>query len=391
MGVPSLPQAGVITAKQMWRSRTCPKALVLTVILLLQAALASAQSNSAERVYSYSAADVNQALRDLDAFSGAKLPVIEGFTKADPSELSGLERPYYQFKVEVVTQDAGHTLVRLQAKITASYTDSATGHSEYRALPSNGRLENDLLDRLEDSLKKSPNQLPAGEAALQQQLADLQTRHKELDKKIIDLQAGIKPGEAPLAQRVMPKIGVVKGQSVSVLNRPAQTGHTLLQVSSGDELEVAGENADWYAVKLGGKSRGWVRRSQLDLAESKDENKPISSAEPAGDQNFNVRREEVKTFRSNWPSLKGRKAIFIYAQAKSASSRYEKLAFAKKIFTERYLQASHSTFSFAGVVIAFDTGQQVVAATLSNIRAWVNGSITDPAFVSRCWIKLPPG
>src|SRR5260370_40056216 len=51
---------------------------------------------------------------------------------------------------------AGSTIVRLSAKITAWYADRDVAKSGYQVLPSNGRLELDFLDRLEEKLTGKP-------------------------------------------------------------------------------------------------------------------------------------------------------------------------------------------------------------------------------------------
>src|SRR5260370_21494091 len=51
---------------------------------------------------------------------------------------------------------AGSTIVRLSAKITAWYADPDVAKSGYQVLPSNGRLELDFLDRLEEKLTGKP-------------------------------------------------------------------------------------------------------------------------------------------------------------------------------------------------------------------------------------------
>ena len=43
-------------------------------------------------------------------------------------------------------------MVRVNATITAWYTDPLSGRSGYQVLPSNGRLEADFLDRLQEAL-----------------------------------------------------------------------------------------------------------------------------------------------------------------------------------------------------------------------------------------------
>jgi len=43
-------------------------------------------------------------------------------------------------------------MVRVNATITAWYTNPGSGKSGYQVLPSNGRLETDFLDRLQEAL-----------------------------------------------------------------------------------------------------------------------------------------------------------------------------------------------------------------------------------------------
>ena len=43
-------------------------------------------------------------------------------------------------------------MVRVNATITAWYTDPVPAKSGYQVLPSNGRLEADFLDRLQEAL-----------------------------------------------------------------------------------------------------------------------------------------------------------------------------------------------------------------------------------------------
>src|SRR5260221_12489602 len=65
--------------------------------------------------------------------------------------------------MQLVPGDAGTTIVRLSAKITAWYADRDVAKSGYQVLPSNGRLELDFLDRLEEKLTGKP--IPANSPA----------------------------------------------------------------------------------------------------------------------------------------------------------------------------------------------------------------------------------
>ncbi len=66
--------------------------------------------------------------------------------------MSRFQRGYYQCETQVISTPSGGSLVRVNATITAWYTDPVAGKSGYQVLPSNGRLENDFLDRLQQAL-----------------------------------------------------------------------------------------------------------------------------------------------------------------------------------------------------------------------------------------------
>src|SRR5882762_4214410 len=100
--------------------------------------------------------EVEGLLKDIQAYAGQKLPIVDGFVAVGDQSLSRYERAFYQFSIELVPDGAGATIVRLTAKITVWYADRDPSKSGYQVLPSNGRLELDLLDRLSDRLGGKP-------------------------------------------------------------------------------------------------------------------------------------------------------------------------------------------------------------------------------------------
>src|SRR5207245_4294344 len=96
-------------------------------------------------------------------------------------------RPYYDYQIELLPSAPGRTLVRVKAKISAWYTDAQTSQSEYRSLLSSGRLEGDLLDRLQDLVKQMApapevNSAPADPASLEKQIEDLRLARADMEK-----------------------------------------------------------------------------------------------------------------------------------------------------------------------------------------------------------------
>jgi hypothetical protein len=106
-----------------------------------------------ERTYARDENDLKKALRELGAFDDAALPVLEGFATLGADGPVGYDRPYYRFRVVFGEAGSGSTTVRLEAVVTARFTDPAGSRPEYRAVPSNGRLETDMLDRLDGYLR----------------------------------------------------------------------------------------------------------------------------------------------------------------------------------------------------------------------------------------------
>jgi hypothetical protein len=131
--------------------------VVYSVLLSVPLGLAKATASQApplERVFPNSKPEVDKAIQELHASISGRLPTLDGFVETAGQTLDRYERGYYQCVLQVTSEASGGTLVRVTAKITAWYADSNPAQSGYRTLPSNGRLETDLLDRLEDLLAK---------------------------------------------------------------------------------------------------------------------------------------------------------------------------------------------------------------------------------------------
>jgi hypothetical protein len=143
-----------------------PRQRFLTAVLLkgglggVLAALLTAtvlpQAVPYARSFQKSAEEIEGALRDLRAYSGQKLPIVDGFVATGDKPLNQYERGFYQFSIDVFPGTAGGTIVRVTAKITAWYADKDPSKSSYQVLSSNGRLELDLLDRLEEKFGGKP-------------------------------------------------------------------------------------------------------------------------------------------------------------------------------------------------------------------------------------------
>jgi hypothetical protein len=278
------------------------------------------------RDYAASRAQVKQALGQLEAYSANRLPVLEGFARPEADHLERYEHPYYQYRIEVAAIDAAHTRVKVVAKLSAWFNDPTGSDSGYRSLPSSGRLEGDLLDRLQEALE-SKDPIRTSRSATKDSLAE-------------------QPDPLPRAD-VSPS--GVAGEETSHISQSV--------VLLGAKTEVASASEDWNTQDQ--ESGYWVSR------------------------------QEIHPFTGEWSVLKGKSVLFLFAQRRGVrSSRApdeQRIVFLKRVFAETYRTASHSPTPIQGVVVVFAGGRgAVAAASLTDIRQWIQGSLSDDAFIERC-------
>jgi hypothetical protein len=138
---------------------TLRKSSFLFVFLFLTfsgAALAQS-ATSYQRVISRPVADVKAAVQKASPTMKGRLPTLEGFVvdQVNPP-LDHYDKGYFECKFDVAPAVGGGTLVVATAKVTAFLNDPTTGASGYRVLVSNGRIETDALDRIEEMLAPAP-------------------------------------------------------------------------------------------------------------------------------------------------------------------------------------------------------------------------------------------
>jgi len=127
-------------------------------LLVLAAAKSTpAQAIPVERSYAHPLDEVQRALQELDINATSRLPFLDGFVSASANSLDHLENPRYVLRSDLVRVGPTETIVRISAKITAWYQNTDASRSEYRAIPSNGRLESDFFDRLSARLDPALN------------------------------------------------------------------------------------------------------------------------------------------------------------------------------------------------------------------------------------------
>jgi hypothetical protein len=382
-----------------------------------------------ERVYNHPQYEVEKALEDMHAYESARLPVLAGFVNAKANTLRDYGNPHYQFEIDVIGQGSDHTLVQVSAKITAWYSANETTRSQYALIPSNGRLEEDLLDHLSVFLEtgssqhspeqdpipatapvtmaskpslpatKAPNLLqpdppnkaataagafPAADpilisarpatlastiAATQSELEAVEQKEQESQKQIEELDT-----IARSRQHIV-DFAIAKKAQTPVFSEATEISKVLFYVDSEDEFEVTEAREGWVHVRLENGALGWLRISELELPGQPD------VSDEYGAKNFSAANEVIQPFTGEWAPLKGKTALFVLAQPKGTIST-DLLA---------QSQLEFATQAIDGVVVVFAGDKQgVAAATLPEIRRWQEGRITDKLFFEHCSFD-PPG
>jgi hypothetical protein len=393
------------------------------------------------RTYPYPVEAVKRALEQIGGFSGGKLPVVDGFVSSLIADSDHYERPYYQYHVQLDQGDATATTVKVEARITAWYAGADPAHSQYRSLPSNGRLENDLLDRLQDALapsgtkpattvpvkanpsgiitpaansnhtdanpaspaKPAPQVKPAAPATPQEQLDAVLAQRQEVREKTATVLTKLDAQKAANGKSSeTSKLASVKHSGVGVMSRKNFGGPVLFRAQVEDEFEVQSADSGWATVTLADGSTAFIQADELMLPPGLVEKSGPVAVEATAqaaktsdpDLDFWVSREDVNVFSGDWARLKGKKVLFVYAQPRGLLSDIAgddaKLAYAKRIFTNRLHSVDQAATRVEGVVVVFMGNRGgVAAATLTDIQQWVTGSIGDEAFVNRCSLDPP--
>ena len=209
------------------------------------------------------------------------------------------------------------------------------------------------------------------------------------------MSADIKNFEDILHNQVRPAdLATVKKAGTHIFSKPAETSPVLFSADAEDEFQVLELEGAWVHVQISGSSRGWIRRSQLDLP-AEFASSPGAAAETAPDTAglFNISKDETTTFGGKWAPLASKKVRVIWlepASAATTSTAKEKLAFARALFEKTYGELKSSGAAVDGVVIVFDSadGGQI-AATISSLKQLADGAISESAFWKQCSLDPP--
>jgi hypothetical protein len=184
-----------------------------------------------------------------------------------------------------------------------------------------------------------------------------------------------------------------------VLASPIETAKVLFLAAAEDEFEILDANPNWVHIRISGISRGWIRRSSLEMPTADPDSPPAETEarrEPVhpDTQPFHVENEQVVSFPGDWAPLLGKTVRIVTVQKaidnSAATGPKAKLAFAGSLFDREYADLIRTSSSVAGVVVIFDSDDGgMIATTMPALRQWKAGTLSDEAFWRRCLFDPP--
>jgi hypothetical protein len=349
--------------------RAFAQAMLTAVVVFCGVHSSRGQGNRFERTFPQSKATVEKALKDMQTATAGRLPALEGFATSADHPLDHYQRGYYQSKFQVIATPSGGSIVQVNVQVTAWYVDPVAARSGYQVLPSNGRLEADLLDQLADQLaskgaqatasspataarKPFPSERSASGHSSSKQSSSMQSaqtpdpaettisaplpqlpetgggfspslsqglakqekagateQREPANKDQNALQTEAQSLEEILKNQAHPKnLVAVKKNGTPVVSSASLTAKTLFLASAHDEFEMLDFNRDWVHVRISGLSRGWIWRNNLEMPDSvPDSDVPtVSASVPVAAELFHVTREETAPFPGDWAPLRGK-------------------------------------------------------------------------------------
>jgi hypothetical protein len=414
---------------------------------------ASAQTGEYERALPQSKTAVEKALRELQTALAGRLPTLDGFAAPTDHPLQNYRRGYYQARFQVSAAPSGGSIIRVSVQVTAWYNDPTPSKSGYRLLPSNGRLEGDLLDQLSDQLASAaPVNPPAGRnppatvasvpariqpetappppaatttaseaeisapmprlpdtnggyasSSAEHNLAEKEKNGSQPNSKKVEDRDNGGPLETELEslQEIIKNQGhpknlvAVKKSGTPVVSSPSLTAKTLFLATAHDEFEMLDYNRDWVHVRISGLSRGWIWRNNLEMPTGVPETDsgPAKSALPSAAELFRVSREEVAQFPGDWAPLRGKNVKIVSvedAQDNAKTDSLLRLEFAKSVLQKDYAELAQKTQELAGIVVIFDSVDGgMLAAAFPTLQQWKAGKLSDAALWHQCFFDPP--
>jgi len=361
---------------------------------------------------------VEEALRSLQAFAGQKLPILEGFVAQTSKPLDRYERGFYQFSVEMLPGDNGATIVRLSAKITAWYADRDVAKSGYEVLPSNGRLELDFLDRLQEKLTGKPVDPPATlnthveaphakldlsgmpgavspapnpTAKTPSEVAEMRNQRVVLERRLQQLSSELQNLKDIQHNQAHPQsLVIVNKPGTAVYAKPSDSSRLLFHATENDEFEYLDAGDGWVHIEISGDARGYLREGAVLLPERiAGKTDQAQGSLEAKFKGFRIQHQESSKFPGDWAPLRG-KTVKLYtvqplSQDPKESGPAARLNLTLALFEAAAKEAASASAKFDGVVVIIDAADGGIAsATLADIQSYVSGALTRDKFIEKC-------
>jgi hypothetical protein len=400
------------------------RGIFASLVSLLAAVAACAQAIPYARSYAKPKAEVDQALKDLQAYFGQKLPILDGFVAGPERPLDQYERGFYQYSIELLPGEAGATVVRLTAKITAWHVDRDVSKSGYEVLPSNGRLELDLLDRLQEKLTGRPvdppatlntnvqaprpkldlsgvpgansASAPAPVARTPDEVAALRGQRVVAERRVQQLTSELDNLKEIQHNQVHPlNLVIVTKPETAIYDKPNENARQLFQAAVNDEFEFLDASNGWIHVTLSGDSRGYVRQSAVLLPESvAAKMHSVNSGLEQKFPSFRIERQSVNNFPGDWTALKGKKVKIYTVQLVSQNTKDSgpavRLNYSLALFEQALKESTNASTPVDGVVVIFDAADGgIVAAPIAAIQKYSSGGLARDAFWAQAYLDPP--
>src|SRR2546429_63286 len=323
---------------------------------------ATAQAVPYARTYAKSNEEADKALKEMQAYAGQKLPTVEGFVANAEHPLDRYERPFYQFSIDLLPTASGTTVVRVTAKITAWYADRDPSKSAYEALPSNGRLELDLLDRLNEKLGNQPS-------------ASASRPDVQPPKPKLDLSSSLSANPLASGKTSAPTASVSAGTAA---DGPGSEEVTALR----GKREAEEKRMRQLTTEL--QNLQEIQRNQahpLNLVVVKKTGTPVRARPTAGSSVlFTATADDEFEFLDA-------DGEWIHVQISQETGGTAKLNFAFSLFQKFSAAATSSAPEVHGIVVIFDSADGgIIAATIAIIEQVRGGSLARDDFWKYCYL-----
>lgn len=390
-------------------------------LCLCCAAVTLAQAVPYARSYAKPKEEVDRALKDLQAYSGQKLPILDGFVAPGNKPLDSYERGFYQYSIELLPDEHGGTVVRLSAKITAWYVDRDVAKSGYEVLLSNGRLELDLLDRLQEKLTGKPVDppatlntnvqvprpkldlsgvpgsvvatAPAPITRTPDEIATLRSQRVVAERRVQQLTTELDNLKEIQQNQAHPQnLITITVSGTPIYDKPSENSRQFFQAAANDEFEFLDASNGWIHITISGDSRGYVRQNAVLLPER------VAERLSGGDSDletkfpgFRIEQESVGSFPGDWAVLKGKNVKIFTIQPVSQKTKETgpavRLSYTLALFEKTLKESASVTPALEGVVVIFDAADGgIVAAATPNIQKLVSGALTRDAFWAQAYM-----